>query len=71
VHDEGSVVGDNNLDWVSPVLGARSRQCLKAVQHGCWWARRWRELAAQTLMCEWAVLAVGTDWIGEAQAGMA
>jgi hypothetical protein len=28
------VVGDYISDWVSPTMGARSRQCLKAVQHG-------------------------------------
>ena len=28
------------------VVGARSRQCSKAVQHGCWRARRWQELTA-------------------------
>ena len=42
------VVGDNISDRVSPtVVGARSRQCLKAVQHGCWRARRLRELNAR------------------------
>ena len=52
-------------------MGARSRQCLKAVQHGCWRARRWQERAAQTLMCEWAVLAVVAETVNSAQAGMA
>ena len=52
-------------------MEARSRQCLEAVQHGCWRARRWRELAAQILMFEWAVLAVDADKGGCAQAGMA
>ena len=30
------VVGDYISDWVSPtIVGPRSRQCSKAVQHGC------------------------------------
>ena len=42
------VVGDNISDRVSPTMvGARSRQCSEAVQHGCWRARRLRELTAR------------------------
>jgi hypothetical protein len=42
------VVGDNISDWVSPtIVGPRSRQCSKAAQHGCWRARRLRELTAR------------------------
>jgi len=57
------VVGDNISDWVSPtVVGARSRQCLKAVQHGCWRARRSRELTARRpVMCGWALPAANLD----------
>jgi hypothetical protein len=57
------VVGDNISDWVSPTMvGPRSRQCSKAVQHGCWRARRLRELTARRLlMCRWAVPTTNPD----------
>ena len=57
------VVGDNISDWVSPTnVGPRSRQCLKAVQHGCWRARRLRELTARRpVMCRWAMPATNLD----------
>ena len=63
VLDERRVVGDNIFDWVPPtILGARSRQCSKAVQHGCWRARRLRELTARRpVMCRWAVPATNLD----------
>ena len=40
VLDDSDVVGDNNRIWVSPLEGARSRHCYKAVQHECWRATR-------------------------------
>jgi hypothetical protein len=57
------VVGDYISDWVSPtIVGARSLQCFKAVQHGCWRARRLRVLTARRLvMCRWAVPTVNLD----------
>ncbi len=57
------VVGDNISDWVSPtIVGPRSRQCLKAVQHGCWRARRLRELTARRpVMWRWAVPTTNLD----------
>ena len=56
------VVGDYISDWVSPTMGARSRQCLKAVQHGCWPACAWRELTARRPgMWRWAVPTVTLD----------
>ena len=57
------VVGDNISDWVSPtIVGPRSRQCSKAVQHGCWRARRLRELTARRpVMCRWAVPTTNRD----------
>lgn len=64
VLDERGVVGDNISDWVSPVVGARSRQCSKAVQHGCWRARRLQELTARPLMCWWAVPTVDPRPVG-------
>ena len=61
------VVGDNISDWVSPtIVGPRSRQCLKAVQHGCWRARRLRELTARRpVMCRWAVPTTNLDEKGQ------
>ena len=51
------VVGDDISDWVSPtIVDGRSHRCFEAVQHGCWRARRWRELTARRpVMCKWAV----------------
>src|ERR1700732_2892800 len=40
VLDDSDVVGDNNRTWVSPLEGARSHHCSKAVQHECWLATR-------------------------------
>lgn len=57
------VVGDNISGWVSPDgAGTRSRRCIKAVQHGCWQARRFQELTARRpVMCSWAVPITGLD----------
>ena len=57
------VVGDNISDWVSPtIVGPRSRQCFMAVQHGCWRARRLRELTARRpVMFGWAMPSVNLD----------
>ena len=43
---DDAIVGDNNLDWVTPCEdGTRSAQCYKADQHEDWRARRSRELS--------------------------
>jgi hypothetical protein len=57
------VVGDNISDRVSPtMMGARSHQCSKAVQHGCWRARRLPELTTRRLvMWRWAVPTINLD----------
>jgi hypothetical protein len=40
------VVGDNDLDWVTPVvLGVRSARCFEAVQRGRRRACEWKELS--------------------------
>ena len=57
------VVGDDISDWASPtIVGGRSHQCWEAVQHGCWRARRLRELTARRpVMCRWAVPTTNLD----------
>ena len=50
VRDDRGVVGDNNLDWVTPGWGPRSPRCLEAVEHWCWRAWTWQELTAETVM---------------------
>ena len=58
------VVGDDISDWVSSTMavGPRPRQCLKAVQHGCWRARRLLELTARRpVMCRRAVPTTNLD----------